>query len=373
MEVRDLFANTPARLKFLKSEATETAACLLVVQQYALLRPSLRLRVIVDGRTALQTTGGHRADAIAAVHGPAVAREMRLVAAEGVTGAISPPKLSRGNRHPIAVLDLAVDAASVDVNVHPAKREVKFRAEGAVFAALQKAVRATLAGSEAPRLAVSVGALAPAAVSPPARQLTLHEPAAQVGYEPPPMAVAPLRPLGQAGDGYLVAEGPQGIVLIDQHAAHERVLFNRFKARLEMGEALSQPLLLPIVVELDAATMVLLGDQRQALLSLGFEIEAFGPRAARVLAAPVETPPGRLEAAILEVLAGLRERSLDDALASLACHSAVRFGDQLDSAEQRRLIEELESTMPDATCPHGRPTRLVIDWQELKRHFRRNY
>jgi DNA mismatch repair protein MutL len=406
MEVRDLFANTPARLKFLKSEATETAACLRVVQQYALLRPSLRLRVIVDGRTALQTTGGHRADAIAAVHGPAVAREMRLVAAEGVTGAISPPKLSRGNRdgvllavngrpvasralgfaldecyrgslergrHPIAVLDLAVDAASVDVNVHPAKREVKFRAEGAVFAALQKAVRATLAGSEAPRLAVSVGALAPAAVSPPARQLTLHEPAAQVGYEPPPMAVAPLRPLGQAGDGYLVAEGPQGIVLIDQHAAHERVLFNRFKARLEMGEALSQPLLLPIVVELDAATMVLLGDQRQALLSLGFEIEAFGPRAARVLAAPVETPPGRLEAAILEVLAGLRERSLDDALASLACHSAVRFGDQLDSAEQRRLIEELESTTPDATCPHGRPTRLVIDWQELKRHFRRNY
>ena len=116
-----------------------------------------------------------------------------------------------------------------------------------------------------------------------------------------------------------------------------------------------------------------MGDQQPALAALGFEVEAFGPRSARILAGPVETPPGRLEPAFREVLAGLRELSVEVALASLACHSAVRFGDPLEPSEQRRLIEELEATTPDATCPHGRPTRLVLEWQDLKRHFRRNY
>ena len=405
MEVRDLFANTPARLKFLKSVATETAACLRVVEQYALLQPGLRFRFVLDGRNVLQTPGTSLADALAAVHGAAAARGMLTLDWPEVTGAISQPKLSRGTRdgillavngrpivsraltfaldecyrgslergrHPLAVIDIAVEPGSLDVNVHPAKREVKFREEGAVFSSLQKAVRAALAGSEAPRLPVPIAAAFPAAD--PVRQLTLHEPAAEIRSDPAPSpAAAPLRPLGQVLDGYLVAEGSEGVVLIDQHAAHERVLFNRFRARLENGRAQSQVLLLPVVVELDPATMAALSGEDQTLRSLGFEVEAFGPRAARVLAAPAETPPARIEAALLEVLAGLRNRSIDEALASLACHSAVRFGDPLDPSEQRRLIEELESTMPYATCPHGRPTRLVIDWQDLKRHFRRNY
>jgi DNA mismatch repair protein MutL len=406
MEVRDLFANTPARLKFLKSEATETAACLQVVQQYALLHPELRFRAVVEGRTALQTPGTGLADALAAVHGAASAREMLALDWPDVTGAVSQPKLSRGTRdgillavngrpiasralgfaldecyrgslergrHPVAVIDLAVEPGALDVNVHPAKREVKFREEGAVFASLQKAVRSALAGSEAPRVAVPVAAAAagtPVAI----RQLNLHEPAVEMGLEPAPRrSGAMLRPLGQVLDGYLVAEGPEGVVLIDQHAAHERVLFNRFRARLEGGQVQSQALLLPVVVELDPATMATLASEEGTLHSLGFELEAFGPRAARVMAAPAEMPPARIEAAFREVLAGLHNRSLDEALASLACHSAVRFGDPLAPAEQRRLIEELESTTPDATCPHGRPTRLVLDWQDLKRHFRRNY
>ena len=228
MEVRDLFANTPARLKFLKSEATETAACLRVVQQYALLRPELRFRVLVDGRTALQTSGAGRLEAISAVYGPAVAREMLLVEWDGVAGAVSQPRLSRGNRdgilvavngrpvasralgfaleecyrgslergrYPVAVLDLAVDPAAVDVNVHPAKREVRFRTEGTVFATLQKAVREALSGSQVPRLTAAVAA-ATAPASPPLRQLTLHEPAAVLSYEPAAVPAAPLRPLG---------------------------------------------------------------------------------------------------------------------------------------------------------------------------------
>jgi DNA mismatch repair protein MutL len=405
LEVRDLFANTPARLKFLKSEATETAACLHVVQQYALLHPELRLRAVVEGRAALQTAGTGLADALAAVHGAGSAREMLTLDWPAVSGAVSQPKLSRGTRegillavngrpivsralgfaldecyrgslergrHPVTVIDLAVDPGALDVNVHPAKREVKFREEGAVFTSLQKAVRAALAGSEVPRLAISVPA--PAAASAVVRQLNLHEPGAEIRPEPAPRASSiPLRPLGQVLDGYLVAEGPEGVVLIDQHAAHERVLFNRFRARLEGGQTHSQALLLPVVVELDSARMAAFPGQEETLRTLGFEVEAFGPRAARVMAAPAETPPERIEAAFLEVLEGLRNHSLDEALASLACHSAVRFGDPLEPSEQRRLIEELESTTPDATCPHGRPTRLVLDWQDLKRHFRRNY
>jgi DNA mismatch repair protein MutL len=405
LEVRDLFANTPARLKFLKSEATETAACLHVVQQYALLHPGLRFRAIVEGRMALQTDGTGLTSALAAVHGAASAREMLTLEWPEVSGAVSQPKLSRGTRdgillavngrpiasrslgfaldecyrgslergrHPVAVINLAVEPGALDVNVHPAKREVKFRAEGAVFAALQKAVRAALAGSEAPRLTVVAAAAAPAPG--PLRQLDLHEPAAEIHAEPASHTTgAPLRPLGQVLDGYLVAEGPDGVVLIDQHAAHERILFNRFRARLQDGQVQSQALLLPVVIELDPARMAALSGEEETLRSLGFEVEAFGPRAARVMAAPAEMPPARIEVGFLEVLAGLRNRSLDEALASLACHSAVRFGDPLEPAEQRRLIKELESTTPDATCPHGRPTRLVLDWQDLKRHFRRNY
>ena len=408
VEVRDLFANTPARLKFMKSEATETAACLHVVQQFALLHPELRFRAVVEGRTVLHTPGTVLTDALAAVHGAAPAREMLLLDWPDVAGAVSQPKLSRGNRdgivlavngrpiasralgfaleecyrgslergrHPLAVIDLTVEPGALDVNVHPAKREVKFHAEGAVFAALQRAVRSALAGSDAPRIAIPASAAAPAPAAPGLRQLTLHEAAAPILDQVPPAAGARpfLRPLGQVLDGYLVAEGTEGVILIDQHAAHERVLFNRFRARLDAGAPLSQSLLLPIVVDLDPATLAALGDQQPTLGAFGFEVEVFGPRSARILAAPAETPPGRVEAAFREVLAGLRELSVDDALASLACHSAVRFGDPLEPAEQRRLIEELESTTPDATCPHGRPTRLVLEWQDLKRHFRRNY
>ena len=404
VEVRDLFANTPARLKFLKSEATETSACLRVVQQFALLHPGLRFRCLVDGRTALQTEGGGLPAALAAVHGAVAAASMLALEWPQVAGAVSQPRLSRGNRdglllavngrpivsrvlgfaleecyrgslergrHPLAVIDLTVDPAAIDVNVHPAKREVKFREEGAIFAALQKAVRAALTGSEAPR--VSVAPPAPPTAAAGGRQLTLHEPAVEVVDAPRQAPSSPLRPLGQVLDGYLVAEGPDGVVLIDQHAAHERVLFNRFRARLEAGRPLSQALLVPVVMELDAATVALLEDRGSDLAGFGFELEPFGPRAVRILAGPVETPAGRLEATLAEVLEGLRANSIDDALASLACHSAVRFGDHLEPEEQRRLIDELQSTTPDATCPHGRPTRLLLDWQELKRHFRRNY
>jgi len=416
VEVRDLFANTPARLKFLKSEATESAACVKTVQSYALLYPEIRFELTVEGRSALRTSGdGDTRGAAAAVLGAAVAAELLAVEADGVRGLVSQPRLSRGSRdaillavnrrpatsrallfaveecylgslekgrYPVAVLDLAVDPEAVDVNVHPTKREVRFRSERALFADVQRAVRGALTGSgpyqlsapppaaaavrewHAPRLHVAAPNLPPALPAP--------APAS-------PAFDSPLRALGQVMDGYLVAECEEGVVLVDQHAAHERVLYNRFLARLEARSlaAPSQALLLPETVDLDPAQVAAASDHRERLRAVGFEMEEFGPRTLRLTAAPAETPPDRALPALRELLTVLAEsrpdEAIKDAASSLACHSAVRFGDRLDPAEQRRLLAELEVADHSITCPHGRPTRLVLSWQELKRHFRRNY
>ena len=412
IEVRDLFFSTPARLKFLKTDATETAAALRSLAAYALLYPEVRFEVVIDGRSALHTDGdGDILRAAAAVHGPRVALELIEIDEETVRGAVSQPRLSRGNRdgillavnrrpissralayaleecylgalergrHPLALLDVAVDLEDLDVNVHPAKREVRFRAEGAVFSALQRAVRAALQGSRS--YSLPVAGPPDSAVAMAFRQLQPHDgrPAAALAQvvtaleEPAGF----LRPLGQVMDGYLVAESPDGIVLVDQHAAHERILYNRFLARMKTGAGPSQAMLLPETVELEPRLVAAAADHRGRLRNLGFEVQEFGPRTLRILAAPVETAPGRVAEALTELLGELadsRSGSTERAAASIACHSAVRFGDSLDQTEQRRLLDELEVAADAVTCPHGRPTRLLIEWQDLKRHFRRNY
>ena len=413
VEVRDLFANVPARLKFLKSDATEVAAIRDTVASYALLNPHVRFQLTIDGRVALSTSGdGDRRRSSAAVHGAAVAAEMlEIVGLPLIKGIVSQPRVSRGSRdwivlavnarpiasrtllyaleecyqgrlergrHPVAVLDIGIDPELVDVNVHPAKREVRFRDENAVFAAVQRAVRAALGGSEpffyrASSAAVATGTFSAGGVEAPA----LAGVAVQdlVTREAP--AEAPLRPLGQIGQGYIVAEGPQGLVLVDQHAAHERILYNRLLARLRDGKGMTQPLLMPAAIDVEPALMAAASDHASGLAALGLELEEFGPRSLRITSIPAEMPVSRATKAVQETLAALAENRSDGAIekaaAELACHSAVRFGDVLDVAEQRRLLTDLEQAEESITCPHGRPTRLLVEWQELKRHFRRNY
>ena len=414
IEIRDLFVNVPARLKFLKSDATEVAAIKDVVSGFALLHPHVRFHLTIDSRAAVSTTGdGDRRRAISAVYGPPVAAEMlELVGIPLVTGMVSQPRLSRGSRdgmvlavngrpisarslvyaleecyqgrlergrHPIAVLDIGIDPELVDVNVHPAKKEVRFRDEGAIFGALQKAVRAALDGSDPFRYRPAeslAAAVSPTTLSSP--QLTVHEGAAALAAPATNgHAAAVLRPIGQVGPGYLVAEGPHGLVLVDQHAAHERVLYNRLLERIRGGGGASQPLLIPQAVDVEPALIAAAADHREELANMGLEYEEFGPRSLRITAVPVELPSGRATAAIQETLAALAESRGDEAVrkaaAALACHSAVKFGDVLDVAEQRRLLADLETAEESITCPHGRPTRLLVEWQELTRHFRRNY
>ena len=415
LEVRDLFANVPARLKFLKSDATEVAAIKDVVGAFALLHPHVRFHLTIDARVAVSTTGdGDRRRAIAAVFGAPVAAEvLEMVGMPLASGMVSQPRLSRGSRdgivlavngrpissralvyaleecyqgrlergrHPVAVIDIGIDPELVDVNVHPAKREVRFRDEGTVFAALQRAVRTALDGSEPFRYR-PVESSAPVSSSQVTPQLTIHEAATALATAEPAFIretePAVLRPIGQAGPGYLVAEGPHGLVLVDQHAAHERVLYNRLLERLRSGRGMSQPLLIPQAVDVEPALIAAAADHRADLANLGLEYEEFGPRSLRITAVPVEMPAGRATAAVQETLGALAESrgdgALEKAAAALACHSAVRFGDVLDVAEQRRLLADLESTEDSVTCPHGRPTRLLVEWQELTRHFRRNY
>jgi DNA mismatch repair protein MutL len=415
IEVRDLFANVPARLKFLKSDATEVAAIKEVVSAFALLHPHVRFHLTIDSRAAVSSAGdGDRRRAIGAVYGAPVATEMlEMLGMPLVSGMVSQPRLSRGSRdgivlavngrpisarslvyaleecyqgrlergrHPVAVIDVAIDPELVDVNVHPAKKEVRFRDEGAIFAALQRAVRAALDGSEPFRYRPGDTSheirFAEAAVGAP--QLTLHEaPAAIAETNGHAAATTVLRPIGQAGPGYLVAEGPHGLVLVDQHAAHERVLYNRLLESLRTGRGPSQALLIPQAVDVEPALIAAAADHREELAKLGLEYEEFGPRSLRITAVPAELPSGRATAAIQETLAALAESrgdgAVEKAAAALACHSAVRFGDVLDAAEQRQLLADLENAEQSITCPHGRPTRLLVEWQELTRHFRRNY
>jgi DNA mismatch repair protein MutL len=414
IEVRDLFGNVPARLKFLKSDATETAAIKDVVSSFALLHPHVRFHLTIDSRAAVSTSGdGDRRRAIGAVYGAAVAAEvLEIVGMPLVAGMVSQPRLSRGSRdgmviavngrpisarslvyaleecyqgrlergrHPVAVIDIGIDPELVDVNVHPAKKEVRFRDEGAVFAALQRAVRAALDGSEPFRYHAIEPVEAVIGMTP-GPQLTLHEGTATLAAPEPnghATTGSVLRPIGQVGPGYLVAEGPHGLVLVDQHAAHERVLYNRFLERLRDGRGASQPLLIPQAVDVEPALIAAAADHRADLANLGLEYEEFGPRSIRITAVPAEMPAGRATAAIQETLGALAENrgdgAMEKAAAALACHSAVRFGDVLDISEQRRLLADLEAAAESVTCPHGRPTRLLVEWQELTRHFRRNY
>jgi len=413
VEVRDLFGNVPARLKFLKSDATEVAAIRDCVSALALLHPHVRFQLTVDGRTAVATLGdGDRRRGVGSVYGAAAAAEMlEIVGMPLVTGVVSQPRVSRGTRdaivlavngrpifsrtllfaleecyqgrlergrHPIAVVDIGIDHELVDVNVHPAKREVRFREESAVFSALQRAVRAALGGSEPffyrapapPPLMSQTAQLAPL-------DHTFTAVAIEDLVVAPVATAVALRPLGQVGPGYLVAEGPDGLVLVDQHAAHERVLYNRLLERLSDGRGMSQPLLMPAAVDVEPSLMAAAIDHRAELSALGLELEEFGPRSLRVVAVPAEMPVSRATKAVQETLSALAESRSDSAVekaaAALACHSAVRFGDVLDPTEQRRLLEDLETTPDSITCPHGRPTRLLVEWQELTRHFRRNY
>ncbi|MGI8607823.1 MAG: DNA mismatch repair endonuclease MutL [Candidatus Dormibacteria bacterium] len=321
---------------------------------------------------------------------------------------------------PAGALMLDVPPDLVDVNVHPTKREVRLRDERAAFSMVQEAVVRALSesGSYGGEGLLSNAGSDPVSTAPPAGWAAVLDSAAQLDFSPmrttssgdgsylreglgtspggdlvvkdttaavnstngvlAPILRGPFRLVGQVMDSYIVAEGPSGMVVVDQHAAHERVVYNRLASAGR--ERQMQPLLVPILLQLTPVQAACLDEARPDLLLAGLEIEEFGSGAARLVAYDPVLPKARLDRLAIEVLDTLvsegREvdlhRRLERALYTVACHSAVRFGQRLSREEMEQLLRDLEVADPGITCPHGRPTLLEIPESRLRREFRRS-
>jgi DNA mismatch repair protein MutL len=429
VRVADLFYNVPARLKFLKQDATERAQVTALVTRYALAYPSIRFKLTVEGTPTLQTSGsGDRREVLAALYGLDTARQMLEVVAgeEGISlsGFISPLAITRSNRreitffingrwvqdvplaaaliqayhtlimvgrYPLATLFIELAPEEVDVNVHPAKSEVRFRQPDRIFSAVQRAVRrALLAYTPVPTLDPGRSwwsTQTPGAgsrVPDPAWEMT-----ADAGAAPPVRTAAPpqpdlpgklplLRLVGQVGAAYLVAEGPDGLYLIDQHAAHERVLFERLMDQGAGSQVVSQALLQPVTLELQPQSAALLSENLSIINRYGFQVEPFGQSAFLIRAVPslmAEVDPRVALQALVEDFEEdeepLKNEQEARLIARICKRAAVKAGRVLTPAEQTALVDGLEACRSPRTCPHGRPTMIHLSADLLERQFGR--
>jgi len=457
VEVADLFASVPARRKFLKRAATEWGHIAEWIGRLALALPGVHFELARDDRPPVVWPAcGEVRERVDAVLGGARPERWLEIECEEAVGhlhaLVSPPEYTRANanalhlfvngrpvrdktmrhalleayrdvlpkgRYPAAVVYLALPEGSVDVNVHPAKWEVRFQDAAGIHRLIRRGVRDAMAERSwlADRPTAPAGAPTAKALRPrPSAEERVRErpvsddwifasrgaarstegsaldrdpaavPGPAEGEEAGRLHFAELRPLGQLLASYLVVESEEGLLLVDQHAAHERVLYERMRAQwLDRGVE-AQRLLLPVSLERSAATVARLADVAGALDRLGFEVEPFGETALVVRAVPAivgAADPGPLLDDLLEALAHdagggapgpERVRDLavvDRLLATWACHAARRFGDHLEPAEQRALLAELDTIPWAPTCPHGRPVAVRFDRGEIERRFRR--
>ena len=486
VEMRDLYYNTPARRKFLKSEATEFAHCADAVKRIALAHPGVAFTLSHNGRTSLHLPKSDARGRAAAILGDDFLHESRSVeAAAGplrITGLCAQPAHSRarndaqycyvngrfvrdkllthalreayqdmlhGSRHPAYCIFLEVDPATVDVNVHPAKTEVRFRDGRAVhqfvFHAAQRALSAPLAGSgelapvAAPRIGSTLEApsdrpssrpaeRAPLASQPAARstapawsprqdRLRITEPSVGAYYAfstaahqtplsagkptdtsaekhddtpsletaasenaPADDAAPPLGyALAQLHGIYILAQNAQGLALIDMHAAHERILYEKLKAAFDGRAVATQALLIPAVFNTDALDVAAAEEHAEALRTLGFDLAPMGPTQLAVRAVPALLQAGDPAALARALLAELRDHGVsqlmsarrNELLATMACHGAVRARRQLSVPEMNALLRQMEATERADQCNHGRPTWTQLSLAELDRLFLR--
>jgi DNA mismatch repair protein MutL len=418
IEVRDLFFNTPARLKFLKSAATELAASLRALTQLALAHPHVHLRVANNARPVLTAPAAsdlrHR---VGAVWGHDVAARLltvdRTEHGVAVRGLASPPDLTRGNREeivvivngrpvrdpallqatldayrpllprdrfPVVLLALTVRESDVDVNVHPTKAWVRFRHPRLIYemvaAATQAALRRPAVMPDVDVRAGGDGALVASAEGSPA---AVAEQPALFGA-PAASEMRPLfgRVLGQVQDTFVVSTFGEEVFFLDQHVAHERVLFERIRREMLDGTPAAQTLLFPEPLELPPAACALLERWREPLERLGFAFEGFGGPAIVVRAVPAllkASEPRRLIEAALDEFAGAGTTvpTLDRALAFVACRAAVKANMPLAREEMERLIIELSATETPYFCPHGRPIVSRVSLHDIRRELKRNW
>jgi DNA mismatch repair protein MutL len=440
--VEDLFFNVPARRKFLRTERTERGHIDGWLTRYAMAYPELRFTLNHDGRVVFQSPGnGKLRDVLVSVYGLEIGAALIEILPDQqesniqVSGFVSPPSLHRANRsyitlfvngrwvqdarltyatiqayhtllpsgrYPLSVVIVHMPPDDVDVNVHPAKAEVRFSNGDAAFRAVQRAVRRTLMERAPVPMAVRPATSWPTVPSStPRREERLerlaglrHQPVGdQLRFETRPTDAAtsgesvllssadrlpPLRVIGQVGATYIIAEGPQGLYLIDQHAAHERVLFERLLAERERAAVAAQALLEPQPVELSPEALGILEEHLEPLNDLGFQVEPFGGTTLLVRALPTlvagEHPREVLEDIAAALLAGdtpLGDRA-EEAIARSVCkQAAIKAGQVIAREEMEELIRRLEKCANPRTCPHGRPTMIHLSVEQLAREFGR--
>ncbi|MFO1104316.1 MAG: DNA mismatch repair endonuclease MutL [Methylocystis sp.] len=449
IEARALFAATPARLKFLKTERTETSAIVDVVKRLAMANPQARFALSADSGALFDypACGADQARRIVQILGEEfAANAFDLDAArDGVRlfGLAGLPTYSRGNaqlqyvyvnrrpvrdklfagairaayldflsadRHPIVALFIDCDPRIVDVNVHPAKAEVRFAdpglVRGLVVGALKQALAEKSGRSANTNARAAIDALmrgngARYSAPPPANWSVARSPYAPSGFEETPQAAfdagPPLAdaraheapeseshsPLGaaraQLHETYIIAQTQDGLVIVDQHAAHERIVYEKLKRQREESGVARQILLIPAVVELDELRMNALAPALGELAALGLALEPFGPGAVLVRETPAllgEVDSKRLVENIADLLAeegdsrGL-SRKLDHVLATCACHHSVRAGRRLSAQEMNALLREMEATPGAGQCNHGRPTYIELKLADIEKLFGR--
>ncbi len=443
IEVTDLFFAVPARLKFLKSERAETAEAADVVRRLAMAHPGVRFTMTSDGRTLVDLREGELEARIHAVMG----REFQgnTVAIDAVretvklTGLVSLPTYHRAQanqqyvhvngrpvrdkviagalrgayadfmmrgRHPAVALFLTVPPDEVDVNVHPAKTEVRFRDQALVRGLIVGAIRQALADA-GHRASNTVGAgtinsFRPETgthqrqpqnwTSPPPRPGFQETQAAFEAFAPPSGAgvhEAPTdddldTPLGaprtQLHENYIISQTRDGVVIVDQHAAHERLVYEKMKAQFAASGIARQPLLVPEIVDLDAASAERLLDAAADLAASGLVIDGFGPASIAVREVPSLIAGGNIAKLIRDVAddletfeasTGVSER-VDHVLSTMACHGSVRSGRRLKPEEMNALLREMEATPHSGQCNHGRPTYVELKLSDIERLFGRN-
>lgn len=437
VEVSDLYYNTPARRKFLKSDATEFAHCEEVFTRAALSRPDVTFALRHNARVVARLAPSGLAQRVETALGVEFVRSMRTIEAGGsalkLSGFAGSPAYSRaardaqftyvngrsvrdrllshalreayrdvlhGERHPAYVLFLEIDPSGVDVNVHPAKTEIRFRDARAVHQFVFHAVAKGLAGtaSESPAETVAPFAAVPSGGGA-ARQsvLGLAQPVASysaifAGRDPQTASGAAMRdevsasetpPLGyaiaQLHGIYILAQNRQGLVLVDMHAAHERILYEKLKAALETRTLNTQKLLIPSTFHADRLDVATVEEHGATLNLLGFDVAAISPFALAVRAVPgmlADADPAELARALLKDVREfgasrvLTERR-DDLLGTMACHGAVRANRTLTIPEMNGLLREMEETERAGQCNHGRPTWYQMSLADLDKLFMR--
>ena len=431
VSVENIFFNVPARLKFLKKDNTEIRQVISLISRYAAAYPNLRFHLFQDNKTILKTSGNSDIrEVLAGVYGLDIAKQMIEVVLEErdiqVTGFTSPTGITRSNRreitffvngrwvqdtslatalyqayrtmlmvgrYPISFINLRLNPEAVDINVHPAKAEIRFKNPEGVFSTVQRAIRrALMASSPLPQISNSqwqtpyyVQRTADPAwemagdLKTTDQFLGTHTDSKDVIQGSFPKSQVPiLHVVGQVGAAYIIAEGPDGLYLVDQHAAHERILFERFMNQAKT-HIHTQVLLEPVIVSVPPQSAQIFMDNFEQLNHLGFDISEFGPGLFQLRGIPAMLQTGEPEEIVRAVVEDLEEdeslleKALTEMLIARICkRAAVKAGKFLDKAEQEQMIRDLEACSNPRTCPHGRPTMIHLSVDMLERQFGRH-